>query len=104
MKIPWLHKTFGPPTGRPAEEGPEAERQLCGFLLYMFGAVFFSTSGDEMNLMWLPLLENLPRLGSYNWGGAVLAHLMAQMESISEGPGLLVRIRRPVDGKPSSFE
>ena len=42
----------------------------------LFGSVMFpDSSGDAVQMMYLPLLEDLESQSMYNWGGVVLAHL-----------------------------
>ena len=42
----------------------------------LLGSVMFpDSSGDQMPMMYLPLLMDLEQPSSYNWGGAVLAYL-----------------------------
>lgn len=70
--------------------GPSGQEVLkksekLAFLLYLFGGVFFGQSGNMCSLIWLPLFEDLASIGEYNWGGAVLCHLMGQLRSFSYG-------------------
>ncbi|MQM08239.1 hypothetical protein Taro_041092 [Colocasia esculenta] len=47
--------------------------------MYMPDRLLFATRGDPVHCRFLPLLEDLGEVGSYEWGAAFLAH---QFESL----------------------
>ncbi|MQM14431.1 hypothetical protein Taro_047361 [Colocasia esculenta] len=57
------------------EEGEAADRDLWHFLTLVIGKLILGTRGDPVGYRCLPLLEDLPSVGSYAWGAALLAHL-----------------------------
>ncbi|MQM04230.1 hypothetical protein Taro_037025 [Colocasia esculenta] len=56
------------------EPGAEADQDLRCFLILFLGRLLFSTRGDAVHCRFLPLLEDLDKVGDYAWGAAFLAH------------------------------
>jgi hypothetical protein len=60
-------------------DNPTQEQLMChlrAYLLYFFGKFLLpDTSGDRINTMYLPLLEDINTIKSYSWGSACLASL-----------------------------
>ncbi|MQM20814.1 hypothetical protein Taro_053842 [Colocasia esculenta] len=57
-----------------SEPGPQADLDLCCFLVLFLGRLLFATRGDAVHCRFLPLLEDLGEVGGYAWGAAFLAH------------------------------
>ncbi|MQM06589.1 hypothetical protein Taro_039415 [Colocasia esculenta] len=57
-----------------SEPGPQADLDLCRFLILFLGRLLFATRGDVVHCRFLPLLEDLSEVGGYAWGAAFLAH------------------------------
>ncbi|MQL88774.1 hypothetical protein Taro_021346 [Colocasia esculenta] len=57
-----------------SEPGPQADLDLCRFLVLFLGRLLFATRGDAVHCRFLPLLEDLGEVGGYAWGAAFLAH------------------------------
>ncbi|MQL68332.1 hypothetical protein Taro_000600 [Colocasia esculenta] len=61
------------------ELGVQADLDLRRFLILLFGRLLFATRGDPVHCQFLPLLEDLGEVVSYEWGAAFLAD---QFESL----------------------
>ncbi|MQL78295.1 hypothetical protein Taro_010729 [Colocasia esculenta] len=57
-----------------SEPGPQADLDLCRFLVRFLGRLLFAMRGDAVHCRFLPLLEDLGEVGGYAWGVAFLAH------------------------------
>ncbi|MQM22348.1 hypothetical protein Taro_055399 [Colocasia esculenta] len=66
------------------EEGEAADRDLRRFLTLVIGKLILGTRGDPVGCRCLPLLEDLPSVGSYAWGAALLAHLFDSLGTSSQ--------------------
>ena len=50
------------------------------YIMILFGNFLFPEStGNSVNIMYLPLLRNINKVNTYSWGSAVLAHLYSAM-------------------------
>ena len=48
--------------------------------MILFGNFLFPEStGNSVNIMYLPLLRNINKVSTYSWGSTVLAHLYSAM-------------------------
>jgi hypothetical protein len=57
---------------------PEEEtvyEHVRAFLFYYIGQCFFKTAGSHIRLGWLRCVLDLDQMHTYDWGGAILAHL-----------------------------
>ncbi|KAI4369987.1 hypothetical protein MLD38_018375 [Melastoma candidum] len=83
---------------------PEAPEVLVrihtrAYILQLIGAMIFLDKPDNlMHLMWLPLLEDFERAGTYSWGSACLAWLYRQLcrasqKNASQVAGCLVLLQ-----------
>ncbi|MQM14465.1 hypothetical protein Taro_047397 [Colocasia esculenta] len=70
------------------EEGEAADRDLRRFLTLVIGKLILGTRGDPVGCRCLPLLEDLPSVGSYAWGAALLAHLFDSLGTSSRETGV----------------
>ncbi|MQL93574.1 hypothetical protein Taro_026218 [Colocasia esculenta] len=70
------------------EEGEAADRDLRRFLTLVIGKLILGTRGDLVGCRCLPLLEDLPSVGSYAWGAALLAHLFDSLGTSSRETGV----------------
>ncbi|MQM00799.1 hypothetical protein Taro_033545 [Colocasia esculenta] len=70
------------------EEGEAADRDLRRFLTLVIGKLILGTRGDPVGCRCLPLLEDLPSVGSYEWGAALLAHLFDSLGTSSRETGV----------------
>ncbi|MQL79412.1 hypothetical protein Taro_011860 [Colocasia esculenta] len=70
------------------EEGEAADRDLRRFLTLVIGKLILGTIGDPVGCRCLPLLEDLPSMGSYAWGAALLAHPFDSLGTSSQGTGV----------------
>ncbi|MQL83543.1 hypothetical protein Taro_016033 [Colocasia esculenta] len=64
-----------------SEPGPQADLDLCRFLVLFLGRLLFATRGDTVHCRFLPLLADLGEVGGYAWGAAFLAHLFDGMSA-----------------------
>ncbi|CDP20769.1 unnamed protein product [Coffea canephora] len=53
------------------------------FFLYMLGCTLLSNTAKTIHLCCLPALEDVDRIGDYNWGGAGMATLYRFMSAVS---------------------
>nr|XP_027075774.1 protein MAIN-LIKE 2-like [Coffea arabica] len=53
------------------------------FFLHMLGRTLLSNTAETINLCCLPALEDVDRIGDYNWGGAGMATLYRFMSAVS---------------------
>nr|XP_027088628.1 protein MAIN-LIKE 2-like [Coffea arabica] len=53
------------------------------FFLYMLGRTLLSNTAETIHLCCLPALEDVDRIGDYNWGGAGMATLYRFMSAVS---------------------
>ncbi|MQL98607.1 hypothetical protein Taro_031320 [Colocasia esculenta] len=70
------------------EEGEAADRDLRRFLTLVIGKLILGTRGDPVGCRCLPLLKDLPSVGSYAWGAALLAHLFDSLGTSSPEIGV----------------
>jgi hypothetical protein len=74
LTLGWLEKYL-----KQMPDNPTQEQLMChlrAYLLYFFGKFLLpDTSGDRINTMYLPLLEDINTIKSYSWGSACLASL-----------------------------
>ncbi|KAI4330926.1 hypothetical protein MLD38_029163 [Melastoma candidum] len=97
MKMSWLSSRFD-------VLHPEASKVLVrmhtrAYILQLIGAMIFpDKSNNLVHLMWLPLLEDFERAGTYSWGSACLAWLYRQLcrasqKNASQVAGCLVLLQ-----------
>ncbi|MQM10849.1 hypothetical protein Taro_043747 [Colocasia esculenta] len=70
------------------EEGVAADRDLWRFLTLVIRKLILGTRGDPVGCRCLPLLEDLPSVGSYAWGAALLTHLFDSLGTSSRETGV----------------
>lgn len=65
----------------------EAEEDILVrvFILTLLGTTLFNNKGHGVCLYYMPSLEKLDEIGTYNWGGAGLACLYRSMDALSRG-------------------
>jgi hypothetical protein len=51
------------------------DEHVCAFLFYYVGQCFFKSAGSHIRLGWLRCVLDLHLMHTYDWGGAILAHL-----------------------------
>jgi hypothetical protein len=71
-----------------AEPGEQADRDLRMFLMFAFGRLLFVIADDHVSCQFLSLIADLPRVGDYAWGSAVLCHLMRCLTAHQHGINL----------------
>ena len=50
------------------------------YIMILFGHFLFpETTGNTVNIMYLPLLRQFDKINTYSWGSAVLAHLYSSL-------------------------
>ncbi|MQL70578.1 hypothetical protein Taro_002890 [Colocasia esculenta] len=81
------------------EEGEAADRDLRRFLTLVIGKLILGTRGDPVGCRCLPLLEDLPSVGSYAWGAALLAHLFDSLGTSSRETGVWAYYHLPSLGR-----
>ncbi|XP_056682429.1 serine/threonine-protein phosphatase 7 long form homolog [Spinacia oleracea] len=79
LRMTWLRRHFsqGPP-----DDAADIvyERFSRAYILALMGSILFADkSGDAVQLVYLPLIRDLRRAGTYSWGSATLAYLYRQM-------------------------
>lgn len=47
----------------------------CYLILLIDSFLFLEGSGSSMNIMYLPLLRHLDKIGTYSWGSTCLSYL-----------------------------
>lgn len=103
IKIAWLRENF-----RQLSDDVDEETVKCyarAYLLLMLGGVLFpDASGGDMQLLYLPLLEDLDAVGNYSWGSATLAYLYRQLCRASKkakqeigGPLILLQVHKIIE-------
>ncbi|XP_057543971.1 protein MAIN-LIKE 1-like [Amaranthus tricolor] len=71
LKLTWLREHFS--VLEDNADDITVERYAHGYILYLFGCILFpDKSGDLVQLIYLPLLEDLERLNEYSWGNMVM--------------------------------
>ncbi|MQM16933.1 hypothetical protein Taro_049896 [Colocasia esculenta] len=81
------------------EEGEAADRDLRRFLTLVIGKLILGTRGDPVCCRCLPLLEDLPSVGSYAWDAALLAHLCDSLGTSSRKTGVWAYYHLPSLGR-----
>ncbi|CAN1295052.1 hypothetical protein LINPERPRIM_LOCUS22697 [Linum perenne] len=73
----WLRTNFAYREGAIRDDNMETIHQYSrAYILDFFDScIFANRSGVYAHLFFLPLLENLNRVGEYAWGAAVLSRL-----------------------------
>ncbi|KAJ9173154.1 hypothetical protein P3X46_016318 [Hevea brasiliensis] len=77
LKLSWLVDEFG--------DIPHQADDLTvlwharAFILRLISSIFPDKTNSRVNLMFLPLLEDLREAGTYSWGGACLAFLYREL-------------------------
>ncbi|KAH9609414.1 hypothetical protein KSS87_008563 [Heliosperma pusillum] len=74
LKLSWLSGNF---SGLPPDADEETlHRYVRAYILFLIGSVIFpDKSGNEVCILFLPLLEDLDEIDEYIWGSAALACL-----------------------------
>ncbi|KAI5433225.1 hypothetical protein KIW84_020488 [Lathyrus oleraceus] len=65
-----------------SEESTEYEKIIKArcYIMILFGNFLFPEStGNSVNIMYLPLLRNINKVSIYSWGSVVLTHLYSAM-------------------------
>ncbi|XP_050908602.1 protein MAIN-LIKE 2-like [Lathyrus oleraceus] len=65
-----------------SEDSTEYEKIIKArcYIMILFGNFLFPEStGNSVNIMYLPLLRNINKVNTYSWGSAVLAHLYSAL-------------------------
>ncbi|CAN1331195.1 Serine/threonine-protein phosphatase 7 long form homolog [Linum perenne] len=70
IKMTWLRTNFAYREGAISDDDTETIHQYCrAYILDFFGScIFADRSGAYAHLFFLPLLEDLNRVGEYAWG------------------------------------
>ncbi|CAN1182135.1 Serine/threonine-protein phosphatase 7 long form homolog [Linum perenne] len=70
IKMTWLRENFAYREGAIRDDDIETKHQYCrAYILDFFGScIFTDRSGAYAHLFYLPLFEDLNRLGEYAWG------------------------------------
>ncbi|XP_057999078.1 serine/threonine-protein phosphatase 7 long form homolog [Hevea brasiliensis] len=77
LKLSWLTDEFG---AIPHEaDDLTVLWHARAFILRLIGSIFPDKTNSRVNLMFLPLLEDLRQAATYSWGGACLAFLYREL-------------------------
>ncbi|KAG8077845.1 hypothetical protein GUJ93_ZPchr0007g5763 [Zizania palustris] len=77
----WLKKLFYElPEGA---DDQTVERHVRAYILSLLCGVLFPDGTGRMSLIYLPLIADLSRVGTYSWGSAVLAFLYRSLCSVA---------------------
>ncbi|CAN1779625.1 Protein MAIN-LIKE 2 [Linum perenne] len=81
IKMTWLRENFAYREGAIRDDDIETIHQYCRtYILDFFGScIFADRSGAYAHLFYLPLLEELNRIGEYAWGAAALSWLYREL-------------------------
>ncbi|CAN1139306.1 Protein MAIN-LIKE 2 [Linum perenne] len=81
IKMTWLRENFAYREGAIRDDDIETIHQYCrAYILDFFGSCIFADhSGAYAHLFYLPLLEDLNRIGEYAWGAAALSWLYREL-------------------------
>ncbi|CAN1798207.1 Protein MAIN-LIKE 2 [Linum perenne] len=78
VKMTWLRSHFGTIRGDADEE--TVEQHCRAYIMDFFGScIFADLSGAYAHLFFLPLLEDMSRIGEYAWGAATLSWLYREL-------------------------
>ena len=78
ISIQWLCDQLS--TLAPDVDEVTLEQSARGFILALMGSFLFADKKEvHVHLCFLPLLRDLTHIGTYSWGGAVLAHTYRQL-------------------------
>ena len=55
------------------------------FLVYLLGSTLFPDTASSIDLMYLPPLQDLDFISSYDWGSAALSYLYHRMDALVRG-------------------
>lgn len=127
LTLSWLRRNFSHLS--PDADDLTVQRFTRAYILMIMGSVLFADkSGDSVQLLYLPLLRDLEKAGTYSWGSATLAFLYRELcrasrrgtkqigglvlllqlwswEHIHIGVPTISRLRQPMDpseGEPDS--
>ena len=78
----WLYNTFAI---EEESEGTDPQYIVRAFLLYMISCTFFAGTNDMARLELLASMEDVNKIGRYNWGGAAFANMYRSMTDMSRG-------------------
>ena len=93
VNMRWLRESLErhQPTDLSTED--DLDRWTRGYLWLIVGGLLMSEkSGARVNSMWLPLLVDFDRCGTYSWGSTVLAYLYRDLYKASK------RTTKEIDG------
>ncbi|CAN1837443.1 Serine/threonine-protein phosphatase 7 long form homolog [Linum perenne] len=78
VKMTWLRSHFG--TIREDADDETIEQHCRAYILDFFSScIFADRSGSHASLFFLPLLEDMSRIGEYAWGAAALSWLYREL-------------------------
>ena len=74
----WLCNQLSTPA--PDADEVTLEQSARGFILELMGSFLFADKkGVHVHLCFLPLLRDLTHIGTYSWGGVVLAYTYREL-------------------------
>ncbi|CAH9134587.1 unnamed protein product [Cuscuta epithymum] len=78
LRMAWLREHF---VGLPADADDDVVQQYArAYILMLMGAsTFADKSGNEVQVLYLPILESFDVAAVYSWGSATLAYLYRQL-------------------------
>ncbi|XP_074311477.1 serine/threonine-protein phosphatase 7 long form homolog isoform X2 [Silene latifolia] len=109
LKLTWLSGNF---SGLPQDaDDDRLYKHVRAYILYLIGTIIFpDKSGNEVCILFLPLLANLDEIDEYSWGSAALSCLYRNLCGASKrgkseisGPIVLLQLwawERVVVGRP----
>lgn len=76
IKMTWLKDNYDTVELDENSTVEEKLRKTRMYILLLFSSLLFpDTNGNTIHIQFLPLLENIDKIGRYSWGAATLAHL-----------------------------
>lgn len=78
----WLFNTFA---NEKESAGANLDYLARAFLLYMLLCTLFVGANDMAQLGYFACMEDMSKVGKYNWGGAALATMYRSMFDMSRG-------------------
>ncbi|KAH1039976.1 hypothetical protein J1N35_041719, partial [Gossypium stocksii] len=78
LKFTWLRANFEHPLSNPTQM--DIIYAARAFILQLiWGTLMLDVNQNKVNIMYLPLLEDLAQVGNYSWGSAVMACLYCEL-------------------------
>lgn len=82
VPILWIYETY---SHRSCIDDESSHIVVRAFMLFIIGAILFPDIDDQVSLKFLPFLENIDLISTYNWGATTMANLYHEMDDLCRG-------------------